>query len=376
MHARIGWQGLRKSEFLSSGNYYIITGTDFDNNRINLKNISYISKDRYDQDKNIQVHPNDILLTKDGTIGKVAYVDSLDKPATLNAGVYDIKNKSSELETKYLFHYLTTNRLLDYAKKSATGGTIKHLNQKILVDFPIEVSSKNEEKNIANLLDKIDKIITLQQRKMDNLSKIQKSLENNLFPDINHVRKLKASKNNWHTKKLNNIFNERKKCDQYGQLLSVSMTKGVYPFNPSERKDNSSSNKSNYKVVRKGDIAYNSMRMWQGACGVSKYDGIVSPAYTVITPGSNEDASFYYYYFKNNRMKFEFRRHSQGLTSDTWNLKFPLFKDITIEVPNNEKEQIRIRKLLDTLNEAIKHGNGRIRKLKLLKSFLLQKMFI
>lgn len=211
---------------------------------------------------------------------------------------------------------------------------------------------------------------------MDNLSKIQKSLENNLFPDINHVRKLKASKNNWHTKKLNNIFNERKKYDQYGQLLSVSMTKGVYPFNPSERKDNSSSNKSNYKVVRKGDIAYNSMRMWQGACGVSKYDGIVSPAYTVITPGSNEDASFYYYYFKNNRMKFKFRRHSQGLTSDTWNLKFPLFKDITIEVPNNEKEQIRIRKLLDTLNEAIKHGNGRIRKLKLLKSFLLQKMFI
>lgn len=100
MHARIGWQGLRKSEFLSSGNYYIITGTDFDNNRINLKNISYISKDRYDQDKNIQVHPNDILLTKDGTIGKVAYVDSLDKPATLNAGVYDIKNKSSELETE------------------------------------------------------------------------------------------------------------------------------------------------------------------------------------------------------------------------------------------------------------------------------------
>lgn len=261
-------------------------------------------------------------------------------------------------------------------KKYDESTGLPSLSKKSIDNISIKLPNYNEQIKIGRIISQIDNVISLQQRKMDNLSKIQKSLENNLFPDINHVRKLKASKNNWHTKKLNNIFNERKKCDQYGQLLSVSMTKGVYPFNPSERKDNSSSNKSNYKVVRKGDIAYNSMRMWQGACGVSKYDGIVSPAYTVITPGSNEDASFYYYYFKNNRMKFEFRRHSQGLTSDTWNLKFPLFKDITIEVPNNEKEQIRIRKLLDTLNEAIKHGNGRIRKLKLLKSFLLQKMFI
>lgn len=283
-----------------------------------------------------------------------------------------LKTKENPL---FLANYLRAKYVFKFARL-VEGGNVSNLYFERYEDTNILIPSKNEQQNISKLILKIDKLITLQQRKMDNLSKIQKSLENNLFPDINHVRKLKASKNNWHTKKLNNIFNERKKCDQYGQLLSVSMTKGVYPFNPSERKDNSSSNKSNYRVVRKGDIAYNSMRMWQGACGVSKYDGIVSPAYTVITPGSNEDASFYYYYFKNNRMKFEFRRHSQGLTSDTWNLKFPLFKDITIEVPNNEKEQIRIRKLLDTLNEAIKHGNGRIRKLKLLKSFLLQKMFI
>lgn len=283
-----------------------------------------------------------------------------------------LKTKENPL---FLANYLRAKYVFKFARL-VEGGNVSNLYFERYEDTNILIPSKNEQQNISKLILKIDKLITLQQRKMDNLSKIQKSLENNLFPDINHVRKLKASKNNWHTKKLNNIFNERKKYDQYGQLLSVSITKGVYPFNPSERKDNSSSNKSNYKVVRKGDIAYNSMRMWQGACGVSKYDGIVSPAYTVITPESNEDASFYYYYFKNNRMKFEFRRHSQGLTSDTWNLKFPLFKDITIEVPNNEKEQIRIRKLLDTLNEAIKHGNGRIRKLKLLKSFLLQKMFI
>lgn len=348
------------------------------NNKIDFKRKRGYISNEYNEKCNQKYKPqkNDVYLVKSGsTVGKTAIVET-NIPFNIWSPLAALRPNNAT-SPYFLFYLLQTDNLQSQVINKSKGGTQPNLSMRLLEHFKIFVPNNIDyQTQIARLLINVDKIISLQQRKMDNLSKIQKSLENNLFPDINHVRKLKASKNNWHTKKLNNIFNERKKYDQYGQLLSVSMTKGVYPFNPSERKDNSSSNKSNYKVVRKGDIAYNSMRMWQGACGVSKYDGIVSPAYTVITPGSNEDASFYYYYFKNNRMKFKFRRHSQGLTSDTWNLKFPLFKDITIEVPNNEKEQIRIRKLLDTLNEAIKHGNGRIRKLKLLKSFLLQKMFI
>ena len=67
------------------------------------------------------------------------------------------------------------------------------------------------------------------------------------------------------------------------ELLSVTMNGGVMQRSEIEGKDNSSEDKSNYKVVRKGDMVYNSMRMWQGANGVSSYDGIVSPAYTVLT---------------------------------------------------------------------------------------------
>ena len=360
----INGRAYSKNELLHQGKYKVLRVGNF------YTNDSWYYSDM-ELDKKYYANYGDLLYTWSATFGPHIWKG---EKVIYHYHIWKII-LSDEITKNFTLQLLEhdKNRLL--AEKN--GSTMIHLTKKDMENKEIVIpSSTNEQDKVGLLLTKLDYLITLQQRKMDNLSKIQKSLENNLFPDINHVRKLKASKNNWHTKKLNNIFNERKKYDQYGQLLSVSMTKGVYPFNPSERKDNSSSNKSNYKVVRKGDIAYNSMRMWQGACGVSKYDGIVSPAYTVITPGSNEDASFYYYYFKNNRMKFKFRRHSQGLTSDTWNLKFPLFKDITIEVPNNEKEQIRIRKLLDTLNEAIKHGNGRIRKLKLLKSFLLQKMFI
>ena len=68
------------------------------------------------------------------------------------------------------------------------------------------------------------------------------------------------------------------------ELLSVTMNDGVMPRSEIEGKDNSSEDKSNYKVVLTGDMVYNSMRMWQGANGISPCDGIVSPAYTVLMP--------------------------------------------------------------------------------------------
>ncbi len=95
MHARIGWQNLRTSEFLEDGDYLLITGTDFINGKINYDTCHYVEKDRYEQDKNIQIHDGSILITKDGTLGKVAFVQGLDCPATLNAGVFNVVVKDT-----------------------------------------------------------------------------------------------------------------------------------------------------------------------------------------------------------------------------------------------------------------------------------------
>lgn len=164
MHARIGWQNLRKSEFLESGDIYLITGTDFDDGEIVLSNCHYVTKDRYDQDVNIQIENGSILITKDGTLGKVAYVKDLDKPATLNAGVFNvlIRNKT-QVYGKYLFQYLKAPFLLYYIAQRATGGTIKHLNQEILVDFPVLLPIYKEQELIGGILENIDNLITLHQ---------------------------------------------------------------------------------------------------------------------------------------------------------------------------------------------------------------------
>ena len=136
------------------------------------------------------------------------------------------------------------------------------------------------------------------------------------------------------------------------ELLSVTMNGGVMQRSEIEGKDNSSEDKSNYKVVRKGDMVYNSMRMWQGANGVSPYDGIVSPAYTVLTaklPICNE---YFAALFKNYKLINEFKKNSQGMTSDTWNLKYPQIKTIKVYLPR-VTEQEKVASLIVTLDKRI-----------------------
>ena len=165
MHARIGWQNLRTSEFLTCGNYMLITGTDFVDGAINYSTCHFVEKERYEQDKNIQIKNGSILITKDGTLGKVAYVQGLSMPATLNAGVFNVRiTDNSTVDGKYLFQYIKAPFLMDYVGKKATGGTIKHLNQNILVDFPIAMPKIAEQKKIGNFLQAYDNLITLHQR--------------------------------------------------------------------------------------------------------------------------------------------------------------------------------------------------------------------
>ena len=181
MHARIGWQNLRKTEFLDDGDYYLITGTDFVDGAVELSNCHYVTKERYDQDPNIQIQNGSILITKDGTLGKVAYIKDLDKPATLNAGVFNVEIRDKSVDGKYLFQYLKASYLMDYVSKKATGGTIKHLNQNILVDFPIIMPSKREQELLGEYFNHLDNLITLHQRKLEKLKNFKKACFEKMF---------------------------------------------------------------------------------------------------------------------------------------------------------------------------------------------------
>lgn len=142
-------------------------------------------------------------------------------------------------------------------------------------------------------------------------------------------------------------------------------------------KDNSSEDRHNYKKVYIGDIAYNTMRMWQGASGASLLNGIVSPAYTVIYPHNckKQNIIFWSYYFKDADLIKIFQKYSQGLTSDTWNLKFPQLSTITVYEPSYD-EQCKIAEFITLFEKEILAEEKNLGNLKKLKSYLLQQMFI
>lgn len=182
MHARIGWQNLRKDEFLPKGDYYLITGTNFVDGVIDYHSCYYVSEERYNQDKNIQLKEGSILITKDGTLGKVAYVDNLEKPATLNAGVFNVVCKMDIIDSRFLYQYLKSPRLMNYVNSTATGGTIKHLNQNILVSFPVRFPENEEQKFIGTYFQHLDSLIQSTAKKIESLKQVKAASLQSMFP--------------------------------------------------------------------------------------------------------------------------------------------------------------------------------------------------
>ena len=158
------------------------------------------------------------------------------------------------------------------------------------------------------------------------------------------------------------------------ELLSVTMNDGVKPRSEIEGKDNSSEDKSNYKIVRKGDMVYNSMRMWQGANGISPCDGIVSPAYTVLMPKQEINNGYFAALFKSVTLINEFRKNSQGMTSDTWNLKYPQIETIKVQIPS-VCEQDKVSELFSVLDEKIAAQSQLVESLKKYKRGLSNSLF-
>lgn len=92
--ARVGWKGLKSDEFLTDGYSYLVTGSDFKNNSVEWSKCYHIDKERYEEDPYIQLQEEDLLITKDGTIGKLAIVNGLNKPACLNSGIFVVRSGS------------------------------------------------------------------------------------------------------------------------------------------------------------------------------------------------------------------------------------------------------------------------------------------
>jgi type I restriction enzyme S subunit len=180
--ARIGWQGLKKSEYLDNGYALLVTGTDFDDGRVQWDSCHYVTRTRYEQDRNIQLQNNDILITKDGSLGKAALVQGLTKPATLNSGIFVIRPMQNAYDSIFVYHILSSFVFKNFLDKLSAGSTIIHLYQKDVGKFEFLLPPTiAEQKAIAAVLSEMDVDIAALEEKLAKYRQVKQGMMQQLL---------------------------------------------------------------------------------------------------------------------------------------------------------------------------------------------------
>ena len=374
---RIGWQGLRNSDFLYEGDFYCVTGTDLKNGIIDWSNCYYVSEKRYEQDKFIQLKVNDLLITKDGTIGKVALVYELPKKSTLNSGVFITRPLQNKYNNKYMYWVLCSSMFRNYIDLTKGGSTIQHLYQNVFERFSYPYPSLSTQKAIATYLNtkttQIDRKIDLLTKKATKYGKLKQSLINETVTrGLDKTVALKDSgvdwlgdvPEHWKVNRLKNLAYIK----TGGKDTIDNVEEGAYPF-----------------FVRSQTIERINSYSFDGEAILTAGDGVgVGKVFHHVNCKFDYHQRVYkisnfrgvvgrlvFYYMRENFHKDALRLNAKS-TVDS--LRMPMFQNFTIAFGDIE-EQKAIADYLDTntahIDRIVETINTQIEKLKELRKTLI-----
>ena len=335
-----------------------------------LDNIKYVPAEIADKIKNYKISSKDLFISVAGTLGIVGEVPEELDGANLTENADKLCN--IKIDKKYLLNVLQSEVIQTIILSEMTNNAQPKLALTRIKEFLIPIPSIEEQEKIAEILSTWDSAIEKQEQLIEKKKEFKKGLMQRLLSG--EVR-FKEFNGKWVKVKLGEKFKERKETGfEDLELLAITTANGVVRRTEIDIKDTSSEDKSKYKRILPGDIGYNTMRMWQGVSGLSRYEGIVSPAYTILKPVENIDSLYMSYLFKTPNVINLFYRYSQGLVSDTLNLKYENFKDIKVKISNNIEEQKKISEVLKTADKEIDLLEKELEALKLQKKGLMQRL--
>ena len=255
---------------------------------------------------------NDVIIPSSGeTAFDIATVACLRVDGVALGG--DINIIRCQQNGVFLAYYLNYKK--PHIARLAQGISVVHLYASQLRLLKLSIPSIKEQQKIAAFLSAIDTRIEQLNRKKTQLEQYKQGMMQKLFSREIRFRCDKGKDYpDWNEVRLGRVFSERSERagNTKQEMLSVTLSNGVVKAKDLDRHDNSPADKSKYKKLNVNDIAYNSMRMWQGASGVSRFNGIVSPAYTVLIPKGNQHSQFWGYYFKLNSVLQIFQKELAG----------------------------------------------------------------
>lgn len=285
-------------------------------------------------------------------------------------------------ENDFFAHYFKSTHWHHYMRQASSTGA-RHDRMSITIDdfmaLPLPVCSPKEQKKVASCLSALDERIVGEVQKLNSLINHKNALMRQLFPlegeNFPQLRFPEFTKaNSWSKTTAGEIFSNRIERGKSAlPIYSVTMNDGMVPRTSLDRRIDDIGDASSNKTVRAGDLAYNMMRMWQGALGVAPEDCMVSPAYIVLEP-RGVNPLFFLYLLKLPQSLRVLTAHSRGLTEDRLRLYYDDFAKISLPCPPLP-EQDRIADCLLSIDEIIAIQNRNINALKSQKMGLMQCLF-
>ena len=329
-----------------------------------------------------KLEQNDILITGGGSIG-IPYIVPDNKPLySKDADLIWIKH-SANFDSIYLYTYFMSEEFREYLASISHTGTIAHYTIEQVKDTPVRLPSIDEQREIGAYFKSLDTLITLHQRECERFQIVKKSMLENMFPkNGERVPRIRFSgfTDDWEQRKLGDLYTERNERGNGSlQILSVSIHTGVsdgeLDVDNLGKFVRRSEDKSTYKHVHSGDLIFNMMRAWQGAIGVAKTEGMISPAYISAIPSEDIYPPFMNYLLRRKDVINQINNLSYGVTDFRKRLYWNSFVQVNCKLPSVE-EQRNITDVFEKIDNLITLHQRELEKLKSIKKSMLDKMFI
>ena len=356
--------------YLSQGRPFL-RSQNVANGYLLLDDVVFIDERTHQKQKSTEIELDDVLLNITGaSIGRSAIATSEIVGGNVNQHVCIIRLKDKTLSyyiCAFLLSYIGQKQIDSYQ----AGGNREGLNYDQIASFKICIPSSNEIIQIWNCLSLWDTAIEKQSKLIEKLKLRKRALMQQL---LTGKKRLPGFSGEWKEVKLGDVFDERNETNRDDlPLLSITGDKGVIYQSDSDKRDISNDDKSKYKRICPNDIGYNTMRMWQGRSALSELEGIVSPAYTIVTPRESVNVRFMAMLIQQPRVVYDFWTHSQGLVSDTLNCKYPDFCQVKVRIPT-EEEQTAIASVLVKADKEIELAKDKLASLQSQKRGLMQQL--
>jgi type I restriction enzyme, S subunit len=285
-----------------------------------------------------RLQPGDILISITADLGKIGFVRGEDfTEGYINQHIALVRINDANTNAEFIAYLLSHDPERKRLQQLNDAGAKAGLNLDSIRGFMVCVPSFREQERIAATLRIWDHAIDLTERLIAAKHERRTWLVQQL---LTGKRRLPGFGEKWQVVDLSELFTNRVETNRPDlPLVAITGENGVVSRDDLERRDTSSEDKSSYLRICPGDIGYNTMRMWQGVCGLSQIEGIVSPAYTIVTPTDHVDGEFTALLFKSPAVVHLFHRHSQGLVNDTLNLKWRHFAEIRVPIPEKAEQR-------------------------------------